>query len=110
MTFISHFDKLQIYPYLFPGFRNFHVLNLNYTYKIPINMLKTTMVYFGVLQQLLPLHRLVQLGVKEGRVTSKGLRPIILRHSRGGGGLGSDGGRPLVLTYREDIRGHGDHL
>ena len=29
MTFISHFDKLQIFPYLFPGFRNFHVLNLN---------------------------------------------------------------------------------
>ena len=27
-----------------------------------------------------------------------------------GGGGGSDGGRPLVPTDREDIGGHGDHL
>ena len=58
MTLISHFDKLQIYSYLFPGFRNFHVLNLNCEkFKLYIqntlNMLKTTRVYFGVLQNSL---------------------------------------------------------
>ena len=26
------------------------------------------------------------------------------------GGWGSDGGKPLVPTYQEDIRGHGDHF
>ena len=54
MTFISHFDRLQIYPCLFPGFRNFHVLNLNCEkFKLylqnTLNMMKTTRVYFGVL-------------------------------------------------------------
>ena len=52
MTFISHFDKLQIYPCSFPSFQNFHVLNLNYTYKNTLNMLKTTRVYFGILHTL----------------------------------------------------------
>ena len=55
MTFISHFDKLQISPCLFPGFQNFHVLNLNCKrFKLylqnTLNMLKMTRVYFGVLQ------------------------------------------------------------
>ena len=45
--------------------------------------------------------------VREVRVTSRGLRHIILRHSQG---EGSDGGRPLVPENREDIGGHGDHL
>ena len=35
--------------------------------------------------QLLPLHRLVQLEVREVRVTSKGLSHIILQRSQGGG-------------------------
>ena len=35
--------------------------------------------------QLLPLHRLVQLVVREVRVTSKGSSHIILRRSQGGG-------------------------
>ena len=35
--------------------------------------------------QLSPLHRLVQLGVKEGRVTSKGLKHIIHQHLWEGG-------------------------
>ena len=45
-------------------------------------------------------------------VTSRGLRHIILRHSQGGGGggVGFDGGRPLVPADREDIGVHGDHL
>ena len=69
MTFISHFDKLQIYPCLFPGFLNFHVLNLNCEkFKLYIqntlNMLKTTRVYFGVLHVILGMdwlkvHRVV---------------------------------------------------
>ena len=48
--------------------------------------------------QFLPLHRLVQLVVKEVRVTSKDSSHIILQRYRGGGGGGggSDGGRPLV--------------
>ena len=54
MTFVSRYDKLQIYPYLFPGFSIFHVLNLNYEkFKLyllnALNMLKMTRVYFGVL-------------------------------------------------------------
>ena len=44
--------------------------------------------------QLQPLHRVVQLVVREVRVTSRGLSHIILRRSTGGGG--SDGARPLV--------------
>ena len=35
--------------------------------------------------QLLPLHMLVQLVVREVRVISRGLSHIILRHSQGGG-------------------------
>ena len=55
-----------------------------------------------------PLHRLVQLAVREGQVTSKGLSHIILPHLEGGGG--SDGSRSLVPVGREGFGGHGDYL
>ena len=45
--------------------------------------------------QLLAFHRLVQLVVKEVRVTSRDLSRIILQRLQG---EGSDGGRPLVLA------------
>ena len=61
---MSSFNKFHFYPCLFPVFRNFHVLNLNYeNFKLylqnTLNMLKTTMVYFGVLQapHLVPTFR-----------------------------------------------------
>ena len=59
------------------------------------HMFLTSMPFLRLLGlQLLPLHKLVQLVVKEVRVTSRGLSHIILRRSQGG--RGSDGGRPLV--------------
>ena len=57
--------------------------------------------------QLLPLHRLVQLVVREVRVTSKGLSHIIIRRSQGGGD-------PMMADHWSDrlrrIGGYGDYL